>query len=828
MAPARRLACGRAARLAVSYLDQRVASRASRRLDPSVARAASAGATFAREVDSHAPANARGFAAASTSGRPWFPTDASCARWSRGFATPPALAADLPAPSRLRRLRLDALRELCRSRGLDAGGRKDDLVTRLDAARASAAIDARDDADAAAKEETDRADVAEEDASFADAEENAYARLGTPARPSVVERILGPDEHPIRDEHLPLYVHTLARRLRAHDGKRLLLVGGAVRDLLLGRVPRDFDLLTDASWRQIKNRCKPCVVVGRRFRVAHCFSGRPRARGREMYELVSMQEHDRVRRMRAEALGETEDISEDAISEEALEEDETDETDDSDRVAPNADANPKTVRSNTAPRSYYASDRWIARLRGNAMERDFTVNALAYDVGSRTAYDFVGAMDDVDARTVRAVTDPARSFREDPARMLRAVRAACRHEFRLAANVARAIRSDAHEIRRVPSARVAGELQTLLATGHAARSVRAMWELGLLEHVMHAHATYVARAVNPETNFVAAPPGAFELEEDPDAAKAFDPSSERFAPWDAKTRRRRGSALTRHKRASKRVSDATTNEVFETDPMFRVLRALDATASPSEPASDALVYAALAAPFALKKLGWPPTTPGGEGKRADAVRDAVGAAAMRAYDDAARGADPSDDRLARRVDRLAANANAIEGKARRRRRVEDDRARKDDRGRGRRTEGGRRARAIDGRLRRVRVAHRGGTVVARVGGLDGGGGARRESHARRVPRPRQPARDGMLRRAHRAPPDGARERRRPRPRFRRASRASKHRRPRRARARVTGDDATRVQREGFVRGCVFRAARRSRDVHANTLRGARPAHRRTR
>ena len=47
-----------------------------------------------------------------------------------------------------------------------------------------------------------------------------------------------------------------------------------------------------------------------------------------------------------------------------------------------------------------------------------------------------------------------------------------------------------------------------------------MWELGLLEHVMHAHATYVARAVNPETNFVAAPPGAFELEEDPDAAKA--------------------------------------------------------------------------------------------------------------------------------------------------------------------------------------------------------------------------------------------------------------------------------------------------------------------
>ena len=122
MAPARRLACGRAARLAVSYLDQRVASRASRRLDPSVARAASAGATFAREVDSHAPANARGFAAASTSGRPWFSYGCVLRAMVAGLRHPSALAADLPAPSRLRRLRLDALRELCRSRGLDAGG----------------------------------------------------------------------------------------------------------------------------------------------------------------------------------------------------------------------------------------------------------------------------------------------------------------------------------------------------------------------------------------------------------------------------------------------------------------------------------------------------------------------------------------------------------------------------------------------------------------------------------------------------------------------------------------------------------------------------------
>ena len=194
-------------------------------------------------------------------------------------------------------------------------------MTRLDAARASAAIDARDDADAAAKEETDRADVAEEDASFADAEENAYARLGTPARPSVVERILGPDEHPIRDEHLPLYVHTLARRLRAHDGKRLLLVGGAVRDLLLGRVPRDFD-----HRRQLAPDQKQVQAVRRRetISVAHCF-GTTRARGARC--MSSSPRRNTTAEDARGGVGETEDISESDFGG-RVEEDETDETDD--------------------------------------------------------------------------------------------------------------------------------------------------------------------------------------------------------------------------------------------------------------------------------------------------------------------------------------------------------------------------------------------------------------------------------------------------------------------------------------------------------------------
>ena len=195
---------------------------------------------------------------------------------------------------------------------------------------------------------------------------------------------------------------------------------------------------------------------------------------------------------------------------------------------------------------------------------------------------------------------------------------------------------------------------------------------------------------------------------------------------------------------------------------------------------------------------------------------------MRAYDDAARGADPSDDRLARRVDRLAANANAIEGKARRRRRVEKTIEREktiEGEGDGRRADGGR------GRSTDASGASASLTAEERWS-LGWVAWTEEAAHVAKVMRdeyhvpanPHATVCSAVLT-AH-LPMARANAVDRDRGSAR-ASRASKHRRPRRARARVTGDDATRVQREGFVRGCVFRAARRSRDVHANTLRGAR-------
>ena len=147
--------------------------------------------------------------------------------------------------------------------------------------------------------------------------------------------------------------------------------------------------------------------------------------------------------------------------------------------------------------------------------RDFTMNALAYDVQSGLLYDFCGGLDDIDTRIVRTVhrDGPVTSFSEDPARMLRAVRLAARHDFHFAGNVLSAMKASAHLLRKENSARLAGELKALLTRGYSTKAVKLLWETGVLEHVLHLHATHIARAIDPHTTFVAAPPGAFVFAE---------------------------------------------------------------------------------------------------------------------------------------------------------------------------------------------------------------------------------------------------------------------------------------------------------------------------
>ena len=120
------------------------------------------------------------------------------------------------------------------------------------------------------------------------------------------------------------------------------------------------------------------------------------------------------------------------------------------------------------------------------------MNALAYDVESGYLYDFVGAIEDIRSRVVRTVHPSAvLSFREDPARMLRAARVAARHDFVLAGAVTSALKASAHLLRTEHTARLAGELRALLTRGFSAKAVALLWTTGALEHVAHLHLSLI-------------------------------------------------------------------------------------------------------------------------------------------------------------------------------------------------------------------------------------------------------------------------------------------------------------------------------------------------
>jgi poly(A) polymerase len=225
------------------------------------------------------------------------------------------------------------------------------------------------------------------------------------------------------------------------------LVGGSVRDLLLGRRPKDFDIGTSAHPYQIKKLFRNCWIIGRRFRLAHVRFGtktievatfrRPVAQD----ELTAADEPQPETAMRAEG-----DESADRL----------------------------VHRDNT-----------FGTPEEDAFRRDFTINALFYDIATFSIIDFTGGLDDLRAGLVRCIGDPAERFREDPVRMLRAVAMAARLGFRIDAPIDEAIASTRAEIARSAPARLIEELYKLLRSGASESAFTMMAERRLLEPIAH-------------------------------------------------------------------------------------------------------------------------------------------------------------------------------------------------------------------------------------------------------------------------------------------------------------------------------------------------------
>jgi len=202
------------------------------------------------------------------------------------------------------------------------------------------------------------------------------------------------------------------------------VVGGAVRDLLLDITPKDFDIATDARPEQIKPLFRRALVIGRRFRLVHVMMGP------ETVEVSTFRAADP----------------------------ETAEKDEHGRV----------LRDNV-----------FGTQAEDARRRDFTVNALYYDPATEEVVDFHGGLSDLRKRLMRVIGDPETRYREDPVRMLRAVRLAAKLGLTLESATREPIRRLALLMERVPPARLFDEMLKLLLSGHASACLRQLREVGL-------------------------------------------------------------------------------------------------------------------------------------------------------------------------------------------------------------------------------------------------------------------------------------------------------------------------------------------------------------
>ena len=216
-------------------------------------------------------------------------------------------------------------------------------------------------------------------------------------------------------------------------GFEAFLVGGGVRDLLLDRHPKDFDVVTNADPDQIQDLFRNCRLIGRRFRLAHVRFGR------DIVEVATFRAANVV------------------------------DPEDDDRA--HSDTG-RILRDNV----YGTIDEDVWR-------RDFTVNALYYNITDFSIWDYVDGVDDVRSRTLRLIGDPEKRYREDPVRMLRAVRFAAKLDFTLAPETAAPIASLGHLIKDVPPARLFDELLKLFQSGHAVRSFETLMQYDLLRYL---------------------------------------------------------------------------------------------------------------------------------------------------------------------------------------------------------------------------------------------------------------------------------------------------------------------------------------------------------
>lgn len=240
-------------------------------------------------------------------------------------------------------------------------------------------------------------------------------------------QIIPRDQHNVSRRDISPNALRVLYRLR-EGGFTACLVGGAVRDLLIGGHPKDFDVATDATPEQVRALFRNCRLIGRRFRLAHVVYGR------EIIEVATFRSN-------------SDDGSGDRETHEGG----------------------RLLRDNV-----------YGTIEEDAVRRDFTANALYYAIEDFSVRDYVGGYEDVRNRLMRLIGDPETRYREDPVRMLRAVRLAAKLDFEIEAATAAPIPQLAPLLREAAPARLFEECLKLFLSGHAVASFLGLERHGLL------------------------------------------------------------------------------------------------------------------------------------------------------------------------------------------------------------------------------------------------------------------------------------------------------------------------------------------------------------
>ncbi|WP_020504726.1 polynucleotide adenylyltransferase PcnB [Lamprocystis purpurea] len=261
-------------------------------------------------------------------------------------------------------------------------------------------------------------------------------RTSTAAGPLIVPR----PEHNISRANISEQALKVLYKLK-QEGFAAHLVGGGVRDLLLGHEPKDFDVATDATPEQVRQVFRNCRLIGRRFRLAHVHFGR------EIIEVATFR------------AGGADDV-------------------DAERHVENG----MILRDNV-----YGS------IEEDALRRDFTINALYYNINDFSLIDYTGGINDLRNGQLRLIGDPTRRYREDPVRMLRAVRFACKLGFAVEPDSERPLFELGHLLGDIAAARLFDELIKLFHTGYGLETFEKLRHYGLFGYLFPATETCLAQ-----------------------------------------------------------------------------------------------------------------------------------------------------------------------------------------------------------------------------------------------------------------------------------------------------------------------------------------------